>query len=48
MPGLFELMHWLAETVHTGDWKNEWYYEIPSEAYEFLAEVGKQLVAVFG
>ena len=51
MPGLFELMKWLAEVVHTGDVNNQWYYEIVGywdTAQEFLAVVGYQLTEIFG
>ena len=47
---LYYLIRWLAESVHTLHYKNEWLYEISDlglDAYEFLLLAGKQLVSWF-
>jgi hypothetical protein len=49
MAGVYELMQWMAETVYTGDWKNEWYYQLieHESVAALLREVGTQLVDIF-
>lgn len=42
------LVRWLSETVFTLDYKNQWFYDIPYEAREYLELVGEQLVTLFG
>ena len=50
MAGLYEIMQWMAETVHTGDYRNEWYYMLiwVDSVKDLLTEVGKQILQVFG
>ena len=50
MAGLYELLHWLAESVHTGDWLNEWYYDLiqHESVADLLEYVGTAIVEIFG
>lgn len=49
MAGLYELMQWMAETVYSLDYMNEWYYQLIQHdtVRELLKEVGTQLVSIF-
>ena len=49
MAGLYEIMQWMAETVHTGDWMNEWYYQLiqHDSVADLLEYVGTALVEIF-
>ena len=50
MPGLYEFLNWLAETVHTGDWLNGWYYDLiqHESVADLLEYVGTAIVEIFG
>ena len=49
MTELYILLRFLAETVHTLDYRNEWYYMLiqVDSVKELLTEVGKQILQVF-
>ena len=49
MTELYILLRFLAESVHTLDYKSEWYYMLiqVDSVKELLTEVGKQILQVF-
>lgn len=46
---LWVVLRWMAETVHTGDYLNEWYYLLAQldSVEQLLTAVGKQLALIF-
>ena len=43
---LWILMKWMAETVYTSDFENEWYYML-LDVEDLLVVIGQQLIHVF-
>ena len=48
MTPLWLLMRWAAEVVVNGQVKNEWFYDIPAPARDYLFEVGQNILTLFG
>ena len=45
------LLMWMAETVYTGDFENEWYYDMlnaDGTVQGLLTDVGQALIELFG
>ncbi len=45
---LWNILRWMAEVVVNGEIENEWFFEMPDEALEYMYELGQNLVAIFG